>query len=99
MLTQDFAETECTLILQSQGYVASNMHNALVHFNGQDIVVLGHLWADWETQAEYILIFNNYYLSQCMRFPTMWHLTCVDSDEPLQPALSLETPNGVQPVA
>ena len=39
-------ETECILTLQSQGHVASNMHSGLVHFNGPDIVVLGHLWAD-----------------------------------------------------
>ena len=38
------------------------MHNELVHFYGLDIVVLGHLWADWGTQAVYFLIFNIYYL-------------------------------------
>ena len=67
MPTQGIAETECTLSLPSQEHVASNMHSGLVHFNGLDIVVLGHLWADWGTQvvgtqAVYILIFNNYYL-------------------------------------
>ena len=29
------------------------------------------------------------YWSQCMRFPTMWHLTTVDSGEPLQPPSKL----------
>ena len=38
-------------------------------------------------------------LSQCMRFPTMWYSTSVDSDESLQPPFKLETPNGVQSVA
>ena len=28
-------------------------------------------------------------MSQCLRFPTMWHLTSVDSDEPVQPPLKL----------
>ena len=28
-------------------------------------------------------------LRRGMRFPTMWHLTCVDSDEPLQPPVKL----------
>ena len=46
MPTQSIAETECTLNLQSQGHVASNMHSRLVHFNGLDVVALGHLWAD-----------------------------------------------------
>ena len=32
-------------------------------------------------------------------FLTMWHLTLIDSDEPLQPPLSLETPNDVRSVA
>ena len=49
MPTQGIAETECTFSLQSQEHVASNMHSGLVHFNGLDILVLGHLWADWET--------------------------------------------------
>ena len=36
-----------------------------------------------------------------MRFPTIkcGILTSVDSDEPLQPLVSLDTPNGVQSVA
>ena len=62
MPTQGIAETECTLSLPSQEQIASNIHSGLDHFNGLDIVVLGHLWADWGTQAVYILIFNNYYL-------------------------------------
>ena len=64
MPTRGIAETECTcrLSLQSQEHVASNMHGGLVHFNGLDIVVLGHLWADLGIQAVYILIFNNNYL-------------------------------------
>ena len=62
MPTQGIAETECTLSLQSQEHVASNIHSGLVHFNEPDIVILGHLRADWGTQAVYILIFNNYYL-------------------------------------
>ena len=28
-------------------------------------------------------------ISKCMRLPAMWHLTCVDSDEPLQPPFKL----------
>ena len=58
MPTQGIAETGCTLSLQSQENVATNInvHSGLVHFNGLDIVVLGHLWADWGTQAVYILI-------------------------------------------
>ena len=32
MPTQGRVETECTLTLQSQEHVASNMHNGLVHF-------------------------------------------------------------------
>ena len=55
MPTQVIAETECTLNLQSQEHVASTFHNGLY------IVVLEHLWADWGTQAVYILIFNNNY--------------------------------------
>ena len=46
MPTQGIAETECTLNLLSQWHVASNIHSRLDHFNGLDIVVLGHLWAD-----------------------------------------------------
>ena len=34
-----------------------------------------------------------------MDFQQLDILTSVDSDEPLQPPLSLETPNGVQSVA
>ena len=46
MPVQDIAENECTLTLQSQQHVASNMHNGLVYFNGLvDIVVLVHHWA------------------------------------------------------
>ena len=40
-------------------HVATNIHNGQVHFNGLDIVVLGHLWAEWGTQAVYILVINN----------------------------------------
>ena len=58
MPTQGIAETECTLSLQSLEHVASNIHSDLVHFNGLDIVVLGHLWADWGTQAGYSNIFK-----------------------------------------
>ena len=36
------ADTEHTLTLKSQGHVASNNQNGLVHFNGQDIMVLDH---------------------------------------------------------
>ena len=32
------------------------------------------------------------------RFPTMWHFTSVDSDEPVQTPLSLKTPNVVQSI-
>ena len=38
MPTQSIAETECTLSLQIQEHVASNIHSELVHFNGLDIV-------------------------------------------------------------
>ena len=34
-----------------------------------------------------------------MRFPTMWHLASVDSDEHVQPPFKLRTPNDVQSVA
>ena len=54
MPTQGIAETRCTLSLQSLEHVATNIHNGQVHFNGLDIVVLGHLWAEWGTQAVYI---------------------------------------------
>ena len=33
-------------------------------------------------------------LRRGMRFPTMWHLTCVDSDEPLQPPFKLRNSKG-----
>ena len=39
------------------------------------------------------------YMSHNMCFPTMWHFTCVESDEPVQPPLSLETSNDVRSVA
>ena len=48
----------CTLSLQSLEPVATNIHNGQFHFNGLDIVVLGHLWAEWGTQAVYILVIN-----------------------------------------
>ena len=50
MATQGIAETERILSLQSQEHVASNIQSGLVHFNGLDIVVLGHLWADCGTR-------------------------------------------------
>ena len=62
MPTQGIAESECTLSQQNQEHVASNIDSALVYFNGLDTVVFGHIWADFGTQAVYILVFNNYYL-------------------------------------
>ena len=59
MPTQGIAETECTLSLSSQEHVASIYKVVLFIFNGLDIVVLGHLWADWGTQAVYILLLPN----------------------------------------
>ena len=59
MPTQGIAETRCTLSLQSLEHVATNIHNGQVHFNGLDFVVLGHLWAEWGTQAVYSLVINN----------------------------------------
>ena len=38
-------------------------------------------------------------MSQDMRFPIMWLLTCVDSESLCSLLLSLETPNDVQSVA
>ena len=38
------------LTLQSIGHVVSKRHNAQVHVNGLDIVVMGNLLAYWRTQ-------------------------------------------------
>ena len=39
------------------------------------------------------------YISRDMRFPTMWHFDIIDENKPVQPILSLETPNAVWSVA
>ena len=55
-----------------------------IHKTGDNIILL-HVpeYGNLVTAREYNI------MSCGMRFPTMWHLTCVDSDEPLQPPVRL----------
>ena len=48
---------------------------------------------------EFDILFNKILLNSNFSLVQCGILICVDSDESLQPPLSLETPNGVQSVA